>query len=391
MHTSLHRQAGMSLVEVLVALAIGMFLLLGMVTVFSNSSQTQREMERAGSMIENGRYAISVLTDDLRHAGFYGHFYDLSTLTAPSTTPDPCEKDDTDDMLNALAYPIHGFAAANLTTRADISGTGCTALLTNANLRVGSDVLVLRRVSTALAHDDSTASSGGKAIANMAYLQGFYDTAEVQFGNSSADVQANATNTNTSTHKTAANGAVSIRKRDGSYPDSDDSDGTGPAADIRRLLTHTYFVAPCSIGTATNGLCQANDDGIPTLKRLELGVNSGGARAIVITPLVEGVEYMKVEYGIDDSPSSTSSSTGLSGDGVPDRYEASPSDTEFQSVVSARIYLLVRNAEASAGHTDGKSYTLGGTAVAAAGDSYKRRVFSSEIRLANPAQRRTIP
>ncbi len=56
------------------------------------------------------------------------------------------------------------------------------------------------------------------------------------------------------------------------------------------------------------------DDGgspIPTLKRLEL-TTSGFS----IVPIAEGVEYMKIEYGVDNSPSTTNASTGLIGDGV---------------------------------------------------------------------------
>src|SRR5688500_11908647 len=105
-------EAGMSLVELMVAVAIGSMLLLGLASTFKNSSDNQREMERSGRLIENGRYAIDVLTSDLHHAGFYGHYYE--NITTPAALPDPCETASTANMTTALAMPIQGYTAANL-------------------------------------------------------------------------------------------------------------------------------------------------------------------------------------------------------------------------------------------------------------------------------------
>ena len=67
--------------------------------------------------------------------------------------------------------------------------------------------------------------------------------------------------------------------------------GSGTLAAIRYLQIHIYFVANND---------QAGD-GIPTLKRVEIG-NQGGTLAPLTVPLVEGVENLQMEYGLDTKP-----------------------------------------------------------------------------------------
>src|SRR3972149_6360508 len=117
-HHKLNKLPGMSLIELLVAIAIGSILMVGLLTVFSNSSRSHRELEKSSQLIENGRYAIDLLYEDLRHSGYYGHFFDLGT--PPSTLPNPCETGSAADLLAATAMPIQGYKAASLTARPDI-------------------------------------------------------------------------------------------------------------------------------------------------------------------------------------------------------------------------------------------------------------------------------
>src|SRR5207244_4265237 len=69
-------------------------------------------------------------------------------------------------------------------------------------------------------------------------------------------------------------------------------------ADYRGFRTHVYYVSPND----------QSGDGIPTLKVANL---SGDDYSV--TPLVEGIEQLQIEYGIDTS-----------GDGLPDSFTSSP-------------------------------------------------------------------
>ena len=69
-----HSMAGISLIELMVGITLGLLVLAGLAGVFANSSRSRSDIERASRQIENGRYALQVLTDDIRLAGFYGEF-----------------------------------------------------------------------------------------------------------------------------------------------------------------------------------------------------------------------------------------------------------------------------------------------------------------------------
>src|SRR5690348_11164009 len=85
------RARGFSLVELMVSLTIGLLLLTALAVIFSNSSRMQKEVTLAAQQIENGRYAIDLVSEDLHHAGFWGYFG--GSMTPPGALPDPCALD----------------------------------------------------------------------------------------------------------------------------------------------------------------------------------------------------------------------------------------------------------------------------------------------------------
>lgn len=375
-HTPVMRrkQSGLSLVELMIALTIGLMLLTGLSLIFVNSSEANRELQKTSQQIENGRYAIDVISQDLRMAGFYGHYHDLAA--APAGLPDPCEIANVALLQDALAMPVQGYRTADLSTRADISATTCDdkGLLTNANLRPGSDVLVVRRADT-----NALVRPGGVATANEVYMQTTPTLVEVLKG---------------------TGGAIGVsNKVDGTASTWFLNDTTTPAP-IRKLHVRVYFVAPCSVGSgsatvggvAISGICANGDDSTPTLKRLEL-ISLSGSTTMRLVPLVEGIEYLKIEYGVDNSPTGISTDTGLSGDAAVDgAYVATPAAIEdWPRVIAAKIYVLARNTEQSAAYTDNKTYDLGLADVPAAGDKYRRHVYSAAVRLMNISGRRERP
>lgn len=70
--SALHRQRGVGLVEVMVAMAIGMLLVLGAVTVFMQGRNTSRTSDAVSRMQENVRYALDTIEPDVRMANFWG-------------------------------------------------------------------------------------------------------------------------------------------------------------------------------------------------------------------------------------------------------------------------------------------------------------------------------
>src|SRR5581483_7182506 len=91
MHLGAGRAAfrGFSLIELMVALVIAGLLLLGMSAYFVSSSRTFSETERTSRQIENGRYAASLLREEIRHAGFYGEVGNVVNLPVTAAIPMP--------------------------------------------------------------------------------------------------------------------------------------------------------------------------------------------------------------------------------------------------------------------------------------------------------------
>ncbi len=365
MLSSTHRlspagQCGISLVELMISITVGLVILAAVAMVFTGSNRARLETERTSRQIENGRYAMQLLSDDLRVAGFLGEFdpsvLDTSTL---ASMPDPCA---TDLATLRTTLPLHVQGVDN-------GGTVPTCL---SDVKDGSDVLVVRRASTCVAGStDCGAFSAGIPHFQASLCTPATGGTELAFSASTnADYAANWYALDTS----AAN---LVRQKT----------NCTTTADIRRYRTHIYFVA-------NNG---NSGDGIPTLKRAELG--SGG---FTISPLVEGIESLHFEYGIDTNCNGTpdvyttnpTSYTPLSANCAPLTAAAATVATNWRNVVSVKVHLLARNTERSTGHNDTKTYVLGLTSSGADNtlgpynDAYKRHAYTSVVRLANPAGRR---
>jgi len=336
------RQAGLSLLEMMIAMTISLFLMVGLAGIFANSSRTQNELTKTARQIEDGRYALSVLAEDLSLAGYYGYFY---SPAAPTALVDPCELTTMATLRAGLQLPVQGYDSP-ASPPAPLSGC-----LSAANHLDGTDILVVRRAS-------SQVTPIASLVTNEVYLQ----------ANSETSLSANPV-INTGTASNFNTGPLFLK------------DGVTPAP-VRKLHVHTYFIAPCSVPNGGGSVCTgaADDAGspIPTLKRMELTVDSGGARVIDIVPLVEGVENMQIDYGIDSD-----------NDGAQNSWVTEPaSAADWANVMAVRITLLVRNVEQTPGFTDTKTYNLGLAGDVTPGGSYRRHVYQSMVRLVNPSSRR---
>jgi type IV pilus assembly protein PilW len=341
---ALRRPRGFSIVELMVSLTIGLILMTLLAIVFSNASRAQKEITASGQQIENGRYAIDLLSDDARHAGFYGYF--SSPGTPPATAPDPCSIV-TATLSEGLTLPVYGYNSPS---------TSPLSCIDSANLVANTDILVVRRAAT---KTTAVASLDTKLF----YIQGVQGTSVS--GNPKLDLGANPS-------------TFTLTVRNGT--------GSSVQAPIWQYTTHIYFVAPCSNPSGSGGtVCTSADDGgspIPTLKRLELTKDASNNTAMVTYPLVEGIENFQVEYGLDtDADGSPNSSA----------YSVDPGATSnWRNVMALRLYVLARNTQTSQGYTDSKTYALGGTSVTPGGN-YRRHVYQAIVRVKNPSERRESP
>jgi len=363
---SLRCQRGLSLVELMISLTIGLILLAGITALIVQQSGSRDELEKSSRQIENGRYAIQLLRDEIEHAGYFGEFYSMPA--PPPVLPDPCDSS-TGGLGAAISLPVQGYDFNPSST----ATSPITACLAAANYKPGTDILVLRRTST-------VPESGLVSVTNPPEIL----------------MQTTAASYVVATVTTAINIATPPLPE----PFTLTVGGVTPAA-MREYLVRIYFISPCNVpsggGTVCTGAADDNGNPVPTLKRLDIaGPNRTDPPTPV--PLVEGIENMQLDYGLDSN-----------GDGYPDLYTTAPASTlDWSNVMAIRVHLLARNNDPTTNFADNKTYTLGlagsvgpfnaapyalspacgGTASYPQLCNYKRHVFSELVRVINPSGRR---
>ncbi len=67
-----HKIAGLSLVELMVAMLVGLIVIGGTASVYLASKRSYVEVERMARMTQNGRFAIQMISEAIVHAGYTG-------------------------------------------------------------------------------------------------------------------------------------------------------------------------------------------------------------------------------------------------------------------------------------------------------------------------------
>ena len=365
---------GLTLIELMVAMAIGLVLVLSMLVLYVNIARNQAQLGNTGRQVENGKFALQLLQDDVRHAGFWGDYlprYDDKGLATPAdfptALPGPCLGYSTANwnaayIRNLMAIAVQGYNAAN-------PPSDCDTLL--ANRATGTDILLVRYAENCIpGQTNCDAEKTGRL-----YFQSSRCTVEMSDPNKRFVLSTTGFNLRANITCPAV------------------SPATDTLAAKRRFVSNIYYVRNYSV---TAG------DGIPTLVRSSFNLNGSTLEYQPPQPLIEGIQGLRVEYGIDNLgrnglAANYDSTAGAinRGDGVPDTYITCPkaggtacNHNDMFHVVSARLHVLARNLETTPGHQDTKTYVLAGTTYGPFNDGFIRRTYSTTVRLMNPAGRR---
>jgi type IV pilus assembly protein PilW len=374
------RESGFSLVELMIASTIGLLILSAMISVLVSSMESRNEVEKSSRQIENGRYAVDMLREDIQLAAFYGDYFPTSyTAVYPVGHPDAGKPlDPCTTILNNMGF-TSGDLPVGIYGYPD-SATSNTLPSCLSDLKAGTDILVIRRVSTTQLRVD--ANEDGTRDANVTNEDG---SAGVSVASLGAGHYLQVSNCN----DTPSEAAYVMTKDPSAFilhgvrpvgtPANCMNGGLAP---VRQYFVRIFYIATCND-------CAAKD-GIPTLKMVELspadaGVCSTSATAscgsMTTRAIAEGIENLQFEYGID-----------ANNDGTPDSYSTAPADADWQKVTVVKIFLLARNTEISGDYTDTKTYSLASDGSALAGtpfkDRYKRHVYVATARANNIANRK---
>ncbi len=350
--------AGLTLVELMVAITIGLIILTAVIRLFATSRATYTLEEGLARVQESGRFAMEFLAQDIRMAGYAGCSATLTgtqvgNLVAPpasSTTFNP-------DGLSAYKHTCTSSCTGALTEwdpdlPSDYFPSGSGEIQPIA----GSDVFIVQRADTISTHltGNSTPSNANVQILNTSELAGKISVGDILMVSDckAADIiQVNSVSLGSDKKTITHVYQPTQNKLTHSY---------GNDAEIMKLITRVYF-----IGRRDNSASNP-----PALYRRELG--SGGA--LGAAELVEGVSVMRFAYGED---------TDATGDKVPNIYRNPSSVGNWRKVQSVRVGLLVATTGNVDQNVDTRTYDLAGNSAGPYNDKLRRRAFNSTVQLRN--------
>ena len=315
-------QQGLTLVELMVALAIGSFLVIGSVQIYSQSRQAFVINESIARVQETAQFAIDSIESDLRMASNWGRTSRALTVEGRSVAGDadpkgliiPGATDECgDEWVLDLSVPVDGDNNAFTLP--------CAA---QGGVQAVSDLITVRRATV-----DPQPLQPGRLQIQTTRVQGeLFNDGNVPTMFNPAD---------SSTHN---------------------------------LLVSSYYVA------ADSNLIP----GVPTLRRKTLVVN-GGASQIEDQEVAPGVENLQVQLGIDVDEDNTVDRYVNPGDEIYD--PTAPGYLPGARVITARVWIVVRGVSPELGITDNTDYDPGDVDLGTYNDNFRRLMVSKTILLRN--------
>ncbi len=327
------KQTGMTLVELMVALAIGSFLIVGAVQIYNQSRQAFVINDSIAKVQETAQFAMDTIESDLRMASNWGRNSrglavegrSIIGDTNPTGLPVPVDTGGSncaDDWVFDLARAVDG--GNNLFTLT------CAA---RGGAQENSDFVTVRRATV-----NPVGLEAGRLQIQTTRIQG-----EIF---SDGDVP------------------------DEFEPVTIDPDTGAPSSTTHNLMVNSYYVA------ASSDLVP----GVPTLRRKSLTMQ-GGVMIIEDQEVAPGVENLQVQFGVD-----------VDQDNTVDRY-VNPGDDVYNpnaagylpgaKVITARVWMVVRGLTPEVGLADTRDYSPGDVDLGAFEDQVRRLQVSKTILLRN--------
>jgi type IV pilus assembly protein PilW len=230
------REAGFTLIEMMVSITIGLVIIAGLLTVLGSNFSSSKSNERTSELQTNGRYALNSLRQDLRQAGFRGYTWaePNALSTSLGTLTNECLE------VGATAGSFVSNVRQGIWGSNDSNPFSGSCLL-SADY-AGDDMLVVRK----LAEDPATTLSAGTV-----YFHSSYAVGEVFRGTTAP--------TFTGTPTPLAN-----------FP----------------LQIYVYYISPYSTSSTESPR-------VPALYRVALRSDGSMARELVAS----GIEHFQVQYG----------------------------------------------------------------------------------------------
>lgn len=316
---------GFSLVELMVAISISLILLVGLIQVFISSKRSYNIQDSIARMQENGRYAVGLLSDDIRLAGYMGGNADVTAIggtSAPVLPDGNCVGTNDTQWGRMIARGIYGL-------NDELAGYNCIVAAGGTpqpGQYLSGDILTVR-------YAQPTLLTASDSVNN----QGYY------IKSSPMDGQIELINSTTR----------DIESFFGTLTDT--------PITYNKLESYAYYSG------YQQSDCNGNTIGVPTLYRLALDTSGTPQRQEII----RGVENLQVQYGEDSN-----------NDGSPDQYHNANDVTDWRFIKAVRLWLLIRDECPSTGHSNTNTYAMGDSDLVA-NDNFRRHLYTTTVMLRN--------
>jgi len=315
-------QSGMTLIELMVALAIGAFLMIGAMTVFMQSRTTFRVTESVSRLQETARFAIDALEPEIRMAQYWGLISRSELVLGRRAPTDPVAMGQTTCGNNWTINLNQAVQGSNGSAPWPWTCAGTAPIETN------SDTLIVRRAGDDIVPPPNPA--GQLAIVSSRFNGTLFNVAATPAG----------------------------------------YDVAGGRAQIHRLMVSGYYVRRATAATQ------------PALRRKVLGTNG----AITDEEVISGVEDMQVQFGLDMDPPGGPNRGSVDRYVNPNDPLIDPTNAGYNAnaeILAVRIWLRVRAERVENGFTDTANYVYADQNVGPFNDGFRRALVSKTIYLRN--------
>lgn len=307
--------AGLTLVELLVSLAIGSFLVIAGVRTFANARAVYRAAESVAGLQEAARYALAAFAYEIEHAGFYGLTNRADRIVGRTSRPADPAITVGNDCGEGWALDLDvAIGGANNGYDWDCNPYGNRAAAL-------ADTLTVRRVEPRAV----TVWDAGRLYVRT-----------TRFGN----------------------GQVFVGPAPAAFTEA-------PSA-THELSTRGYYVSETSSLSTPGNL-------VPSLRVKTLTRGAAGPR-VVDEEIHPGIEDMQIELGIDrDTPGSA----GF--DAIEAYVAPGSAELVGARILAVRVWLLVRGVQRENGFTASPARTYADRTLAAHDDRYRRTLVSATV------------
>jgi type IV pilus assembly protein PilW len=316
-------QHGLTLVELMVGLTLGLVLIVALIGIFANASASSQNISRYSAQVENGRYVNELLEEDLRLAGFFG---ETNLGSVAYATPTGCSTAPTEWSSSPFTVPapVVGYLPTD--------SLGCLT-----NRKSGTYAIAIHRLGLTPVAPAALGASNAQHYVQYSFCNDDDSSIRLRFGTDPAN--------------------FTLRNR-----------ACTGGNNVRAYMTRIYYVADCN-------RCGTGGDTNPTLKRVDLVDGE-----LVTTALADGIEELRFEYGFDTDNNGSADTylTTLAGSGA---------TAAWSNVMTVKAHFITRSLQKAVGSNlaGAQEFHLGGVTISKAADGYVRRAHSSVIRLVNPS------